>query len=582
MDDVLGDDIGRGGLGPEDHGQGTAGLVPGLDLLVLPDQVQGVHLLALVLVQALDLDVENGVGVRLYPGLLLQVPAQGLLVFVLDGHQVLQRLLILLEGQQLLKLCRVLLPAGADLLGDPLGQQGVAVDEPPPVGDAVCLVVELLRVDLGKGLELGGAEDLGVQGGHAVDREAVVDVHVGHVHQAVLIDDGHLGIVVLLLHPAVQLLDDGHQLGHRFLEVVHRPLLQSLRQDGVVGVGAGLAHLVDGLVQRDPSLGEQADELGDDHGGVGVVDLDHRVLGELTERLALVLQLLEDELGPGADHEVLLVHPQKPSGPVAVVGVEEQGEVVEDVALVEVDAVFHQGLVHPLQVEEVELVHAAFIAGDIQVVEHRPGLPLGEGHGEAHSGVLQPALGGEPGVRLLLLLVVPEVLVEQAEVVEKAHPVPGQAQGGAGVQIAGGQAPQAPVAQGGFRLRLFHGGQVLPRLLQRLFHLVVDPQVDQVVGEELAHQKLRGDIVELPLPLNPGGGGQLLLGQLQQGLVDLLVVRGQQPLREPQAHFLFQLIPHTHRSCLLSWGRGRRWWTAVPAFWPASSPPGPWSCATSS
>ena len=112
--------------------------------------------------------------------------------------------------------------------------------------------------------------------------------------------------------------------------------------------------------------------------------------------------------------------------PVAVVGVEEQRQVVEDVRLVKVDALPHQGFVHTLQIEQVQLVHAAFVAGDVQVVQHGGGLPLGEGHGKAHTGGVQPALGGEPGVRPLLLLVLLEHLAEQAKVVQQAHAVPGR------------------------------------------------------------------------------------------------------------------------------------------------------------
>ena len=105
--------------------------------------------------QALDLDVENGVGVDLHPGFLLQIGAQGLLILVLDVQQAAQSVRIVLELQQLFQLPRVLLPAGADLLGDEGGQLWVAVHEPPAESDAVCLVVKLLRIDLSERLELG-------------------------------------------------------------------------------------------------------------------------------------------------------------------------------------------------------------------------------------------------------------------------------------------------------------------------------------------------------------------------------------------------------------------------------------------
>ena len=116
---------------------------------------------------------------------------------------------------------------------------------------------------------------------HAVDAEAIVDVDVRHVHKAVVIQNVDPRIVELLLDPLVERLDDGHDARRHSLEKGLGPLLQRFCQDGVVGVGAGLADLVDGVVQREAALCEQADELRDNHGGVGVVDLHHGVLVEL-------------------------------------------------------------------------------------------------------------------------------------------------------------------------------------------------------------------------------------------------------------------------------------------------------------
>ena len=59
MDDVLGDDISRRGLSAKKQRNGTLGLVSGFDLLVFPDDIQGIHLLAFILVKTLDLNVEH-------------------------------------------------------------------------------------------------------------------------------------------------------------------------------------------------------------------------------------------------------------------------------------------------------------------------------------------------------------------------------------------------------------------------------------------------------------------------------------------------------------------------------------------
>ena len=160
-----------------------------------------------------------------------------------------------------------------------------------------------------------------MQGGHAVDGVPVVDVDVGHVDQAPLVQDGHGGVAADLLGPAVQLPDDGLQLGRHPLNEVEGPLLQGLRQDGVVGVGAGTAHLVDGLVHAQALPGEETDQLRDHHGGVGIVDLDGHVVRQLSGAIAPLLQLLEDQLRTGGDHEILLIDPQQPPCVVAVIGI---------------------------------------------------------------------------------------------------------------------------------------------------------------------------------------------------------------------------------------------------------------------
>ena len=71
MDDVLGDDVGRSGLGTKDTDQRNGRIMTILDLKILVDQEQQVQLLALILVKTLGLDGEHGIGV--YPDALLLI-----------------------------------------------------------------------------------------------------------------------------------------------------------------------------------------------------------------------------------------------------------------------------------------------------------------------------------------------------------------------------------------------------------------------------------------------------------------------------------------------------------------------------
>ena len=526
MDDVLGHGVGRGGLGAEQHRDGPGRLVAALDLAVFVDDPQGVHLLALVLVQALDLDVKDGVFVHFHPLALAQQGLQLALVVLLDLQQAGKALRVVGKGQQLLQPGGVPGPAVPDPLGDPVGQGGVAGFQPAAEGDAVGLVVELFRVQVVEGLQLAGLEDVGVQGGHAVHRVAVVDVHVGHVHPAPLVQDGHPAVAAALAGPAVQLLDDGHDLGGHRLDIVQGPLFQGLGQDGVVGVGAGLFHLFHCGVEGQALLGQQADQLGDDHGGVGVVDLDGHMLAEGVGAEAAGGQLVQDQLGARRHHEVLLVDPQQLAVPVAVVGVEEGGQAVGDVPLVKVDAV-GGGLGRVGHVKEVQPVgHLAVGPGDGDVVEHRIQRKTAEGDGIGLAGGQQPAFGLDPGVGLLLLAAVHKFLVEQAVMVVQAHAVAGQVQRGDGIQETGGQAAQAAVAQRGLRLVLLQGGQRAAHLIQQRPHRTKQAQGQQVVAQQLAHQELGREIVELALPRGGGPAGGQLLGQGQQGVVELGVGAG--------------------------------------------------------
>ncbi len=134
-------------------------------------------------------------------------------------------------------------------------------------------------------------------------------IHIRHMHKVVLVDNGQLLVVELLPRPPVQLLDNGHQLRHRLLQIVHGPLLQGLGQYCMVGICAGLRHDGDGLVHMNPIFQHEPYELWDYHGGVGVVYLHHRVLIEIPKGISLPRQLLDDKLGRVAHHEILLVHP---------------------------------------------------------------------------------------------------------------------------------------------------------------------------------------------------------------------------------------------------------------------------------
>ena len=221
-------------------------------------------------------------------------------------------------------------------------------------------------------MKLGVLKYLGVKCGDAVDGEAKVDVHVGHVDGVVLVDDGDARVVVLGLRDLIELDDNVGDGGGDLLQAGERPLLERLGKDRVVGVGDHGAHDGNGLVKLDVVLGgEQADELGNDHGGVRVVDLDHGVVGQIVQVAAALDGLVDQELGGVAHHEVLLVDAKQAALLIGIIRIEEQGEVLGDFGLVEVDGTAgDQAVVDARQVEQTQAVLGGLaVTGHIDVDE---------------------------------------------------------------------------------------------------------------------------------------------------------------------------------------------------------------------
>ena len=264
-----------------------------------------------------------------------------------------------------------------------------------------------------------------MQRGHAVYAEAIVNVDMGHMDPVIISDNVHGRIFAAAAHLVVQYFHNGNQLGYGFLEEIHGPGFQGLGQDGVVGVGAGAADHVDGIVHFQAVLGgEQADQLRNHHGGMGVVDLDDRVVGQVVVVAALGGRFLQDQAGRVGHHEILLVNAQHPSGAVAVVRIEEEGQVLLNVRLIEGNAVLHHGFVHRFHVKQVELVGAVVVAGHRNVVHAGGQRKTFVGNGVGLVGFGEPGRSFQPGIGLLLLLVVREELFEQAEMVVQSHAVP--------------------------------------------------------------------------------------------------------------------------------------------------------------
>ena len=266
---------------------------------------------------------------------------------------------------------------------------------------------------------------------------------------------------------------------------------------------------------------------------MGVVDLDGGVVGQIVIAAAPDGALGQNKLGTGGDHQVLLVHPQTAACLVGVVRVEEEGQVLVDGGLVERDAVVDDALVDGVQIEQVQGVGAALVAGDGQLVQPGGVLFARQLHRIGDVGLFGPAVGGQPRVGLFVLDAVLKGLVEQAEVIPQAHAVAGQAQRCERVQKTGRQTAQTAVAQRRFRLHLFDVRQALSGSSQCIAGFLVQPQIDEVVGQQLADEKFGTDIVQLAAGDGLHTVCALLPDKFQQSEVQLLIrAVGQRLARE--------------------------------------------------
>ena len=533
-DDLLGARVARRGLGAKDERarRDLVGRVR-IDAVVQHEDVQRVEQLALILVQALHLHVEHRIRIDLHALLARQPVGKACLVLALDAGELLAESGVVAQRQDVLDLLDVVTPAVADALIQQRGQARIGQHQPAARRDAVGDGRELLGHDGIVVLERLLLEDLAVQLGHAVDAVAVGDAQIGHVH-LVVGQDGHAADALPLAgealeqagaQAAVEFLQDGVDAGQQLAHHVLRPALERLGHDGVVGIGDGASRQILGLLPGQPLLvHEDAHELGDHQAGVRVVDVERHALGQLGQVLAIgALVVLDRILQRGGGEEVVLLEAQHLALVVLVLGVEHLGDDLGQFALLgcarkvapaeggQVDALGRAGAPQAQAVDDVGI-----IADDGDVIRHGDdGLVVLEGYAQAaiHPLLLQGAaevdLDGvlqrgdlpgvavfEPAVGQLDLLAVDDALAEQAVLIADGAAHGGQVQRGERIHEAGGQAAQAAVAQRGLGLLAQHVLHLDAQVVKRGLIVGGGAQVEHVVVQPAAGQKLDGQVVQ--------------------------------------------------------------------------------------
>ncbi|MCY1399398.1 hypothetical protein D9M71_144520 [compost metagenome] len=561
---------GRGLAGEDLHPRDAVRRRVVADVLVQRHGVQQVEQLALVLVDALDLHVEQRVRVERHAELLLHQRRQAhLVVPPLLGEQPAQVAGLDVRLQFAEGGFRAVEDAVAEGFAQQAGQLGVGLEQPAAEGHAVGLVADPRRIQAVQVAEHRLAHQLGVQRRHAVHRMRAEERQRAHAHApaVVLLDQRHRAqqaeVVDVLGAQRVDVVgvdqvDDLHVPRQQALHQRHRPAFQRLGEQRVVGVGQGRHGQRPGRVPfHAVDVHQQAHQLGHGDRRVGVVELDRHPLRQAVQRMAAQVAL-QQVLQRGGDEEVFLAQAQFLAGFGAVGriehprdafrahGVGHRAQVVAGVEAVQLEDVLGA---RPPQAQGVDagaapadhrhvvgdrphpLVRLPDLAGRATLLRHALHAAA-EADAEAEFRPLEfPGIAEvQPGLGVLLLPAVADHLLEQAVLVADAVAVGGDVQGRHAFHEARRQPAEAAVAQRRVRLGQAHALQVHAQFGQRRAGDFQQAEVAQVVDQQAADEEFQREVVD-PLALaavdRPGrflpAVDQVLAGRQGDGLEPVMV-----------------------------------------------------------
>ncbi len=306
----------------------------------------------------------------------------------------------------------------------------------------------------------------------------------------------------------------------------HAPLFERLGEKRVVGVAEGLRDdFPSGVPVEIVLVQEDAEELGDGDGGVRVVELHRDLRVEIGPRIAGVAEVAADDVAQRAGDEEILLHETQL---LAIFGLVVRVKNLRDgladgllangvdiAAAVESDEIELLGRARSPEAEQVDGCGA--VAGDRNVVGHAEnGLeinPTRAGVALVVEDILHAAVnvdirgvfgahdfprGAEdhPVVRMLDLVSMDELLLEQAELVVNAVADGGQIERGERIKETRGETAETAVAETHVDFALANRFPIDSEILQRVARFVVETGVVEVVLEQPAHQIFEREIVK--------------------------------------------------------------------------------------
>ena len=497
--------------------------------------VKDVQGLALIQVDALDLDVEDRVRPHVRIIAVADVTGQDILAFLLDPRQLFLERRVIGKRHEVLELRRRPAPAVPDGFVDERGQLGIGFDEPAAMGNAVGLVGETVREARIELVQRRILEDLRMDFGDTVDAVAAEDGQMGHVDLSIP-EDGDVagprfiaGIEAAdFFEPAVvDFFDDEVNARQQFLEHGDGPFFHGFRQNRVVRIGHGADGDVPGRIPGHAFfIHEDAHQFRNDQGRMGVVDVDGHIAVEFIDTFVVFLLIMADDaLEAGRYEEVFLHQAQAAAVFIAVVRIEETGNLLDAVLIAEGPAPVAEGQFL------VELFPRVFSAPQAQRVD-RVVVIADDGHiirdgadrrilfvdtfqaavfVRAHVGIAAEAdidslvdfldfpgiAVDQPVVRQFYLLVVDDALVEQAVLIADAVAMARQLQRRQGVDEAGSQPPQSPIPQARIAFGRDDLIQVPAQIFQALATDVVHVDAQEIRFQKAADEEFDGEIIDL-------------------------------------------------------------------------------------
>ena len=150
-------------------------------------------------------------------------------------------------------------------------------------------------------------QNLGMQSRNTIRGMGKMDIHMCHMHDLILVNDGKRSIIGTAFCKNIQFFDDRHKLRNNGIEIMTRPFFQSFCENRVVGVSTGFCYDLDCFIKIDSMLTEEADQFRDDHARMCVVDLNCCIIRKVMVIASTVSAFFKNQLSTCRNHEILLI-----------------------------------------------------------------------------------------------------------------------------------------------------------------------------------------------------------------------------------------------------------------------------------